>query len=96
MYQLIIKPRAIEMAKEAYQWYEDQQAGLGDLFLLELESCYDKLEAWPDSYAKIKKNFRQIILKTFPYVVVFEIFKNDVVIYAVFHTSRSTRKKFKK
>jgi hypothetical protein len=96
MYTLVIKPRAIAMAKEAYHWYEEQQTGLGDLFLIELESCYDKLEAWPDSYAKINKNFRQIILRTFPYVVIFEIFKDDVVIYTVFHTSRSTRKKFKK
>ena len=96
MYQLTIKPRAIEMAKEAYWWYEEQQAGLGDMFLVELDRCYDKLEAWPDSYARIKKNFRQIILKTFPYVIVFEILKDEVVIYAIFHTSRSTRQKFKK
>jgi hypothetical protein len=61
MYQLVIKPRAIEMAKEAYKWYEEQQPGLGDLFLIELDSCYDKLEAFPLVYAKIKKNFRQII-----------------------------------
>jgi toxin ParE1/3/4 len=84
------------MAKKAYDWYEKQQTGLGDLFLIELERCYDKLEDWPASYAKIQKNFRQIILKTYPYVVVFEIFDYDVVIYAVFHTSRNPRKKFKK
>jgi len=96
MYQLVIKPGAIEMAKEAYKWYEEQQPGLGDLFLIELDSCYDKLETFPLVYAKIKKNFRQIILKTFPYVVVFEIFKDEVVIYAVFHTSRNPGKKFKK
>ncbi len=46
------------MATEAYQWYEDQQIGLGDLFLIELETCYDRLETWPTSYAKINKNFR--------------------------------------
>jgi toxin ParE1/3/4 len=96
MYALVLKPRAIEMAKEAYEWYEEQQTGLGDLFLRELERCYDKLESGPALYNKIKKNFRQIILKTFPYVVVFEIDNNDVVIYAVFHTSRNSRKKFKK
>jgi toxin ParE1/3/4 len=96
MYQLIIKPRAIEMAKKAYQWYEKQQTGLGDLFLLELESGYDKIETGPTLYAKIQKNFRQIILRTFPYVIVFEIIEDDVVVYAVFHTSRNPRKKFKK
>lgn len=96
MYLLVIRPSAIEMTKNAYQWYEEQQNGLGDLFLLELERCYDKLETWPASYAKIKGNFRQLVLTTFPYVIVFEIFDTEVVIFAIFHTSRNPRKKFRK
>jgi hypothetical protein len=32
MPQLIVKPRAIKMAQEAYDWYEEQQQGLGELF----------------------------------------------------------------
>ncbi len=96
MYQLVLKARAIQMAKEAYDWYEEQQSGLGELFLIEVDKCYDKIEGSPELYAKIKNNFRQIILKTFPYVVVFETVKNEVIVYAVFHTSRNPRKKFKK
>lgn len=96
MYQLVIKPKAIEMAKEAYEWYNEQQAGLGELFLEELESHYDKLESWPTVYSKIKKDFRQVVLHTFPYVIVFEIIQKDVVIYSIFHTSRNPKKKFKK
>ena len=52
MYQLVIKPKAIEMAKEAYEWYNEQQTGLGDLFHQELESHYDKLESRPTVYTK--------------------------------------------
>ena len=29
MYTLILKPRAVEMATDAYAWYENQYAGLG-------------------------------------------------------------------
>lgn len=96
MHQLIVKPRAIEMAKEAYEWYEEQQPGLGGRFLDEMERCFSKLERQPYLYAKIRKNFRQILFSSFPYVIVFEILKTNVVIYAVFHTSQSLRKKFKK
>jgi hypothetical protein len=78
MYPLIIKPKAIEMAKDAYEWYNEQQEGLGDLFLTELESCYDKLESWPTAYNKIKRNYRQLVLHTFPYVIVFEIIKRKL------------------
>ena len=95
MYLLIVKPRAIEMAQKAYRWYEKRQVELGDSFLLEIDNCYDRIESSPMQYAKIKKNFRQIILRTFPYVIVFEILKEDVVIYAVFHTSRNPKRKFK-
>jgi len=95
MYQLILKPRAINMAKEAYGWYEEKQTGLGGIFLSELYSCYDKIESWPTAYTKIKKDFRHIVLKTFPYVVVYKIIKNDIIIYAVFHTSRNPKGKFK-
>jgi hypothetical protein len=65
MYQLVIKPRAIEMAMEAYEWYNEQQEGLGDLFLDELESHYDRLEELPLIYGKIKRNFRQAVLHKF-------------------------------
>lgn len=37
MHSLIIKPRAIRMAKEAYDWYEEQSKGLGKIFLSELK-----------------------------------------------------------
>jgi plasmid stabilization system protein ParE len=84
------------MAKEAHNWYEEQQQGLGERFLEELENCYDRLESNPHHYAKIKNNFRQIIFRVFPYVVVFEIIKDEIIVYAVFHTSRSLRKKFKR
>lgn len=63
MYQLIIKPHAVEMAMEAYDWYEEQQLGLGELFLAELDACYDKLETWPTAYAKIKRISGKLYLR---------------------------------
>ena len=83
------------MAQEAYDWYDEQQPGLGDLFLQELEKGFEKLESWPEAYNKIRKDYRQLVLHTFPYVIVFKIIKVDVVVYAVFHTSRKPSKKFR-
>jgi mRNA-degrading endonuclease RelE of RelBE toxin-antitoxin system len=83
------------MAKEAYDWYEQQSKGLGEIFLSELNTCYKKIETQPTFYKKAKKNFRQIRLKRFPYLVVYEILKSEVVVFAVFHTSRNPNSKFK-
>lgn len=91
-----MKPAAIEMARDAYEWYNEQQVGLGDEFFEELKSCREKLESWPEVYAKIKKHYRQLVMHTFPYVIVFEISGNDVIVYSIFHTSRNPSKKFGK
>lgn len=69
---------------------------MGDEFLKELVEYYKKLESHPMAFHKIKKNYRQVALKRFPYVILFEILKREVVIYAVFHTSRSPKNKLKK
>jgi len=95
MHLLIIKPRAILMVKEAYDWYEEQSKGLGEFFLSELDVCYKKVEAQPNLYGKVKNNFRQIKLKRFPYVVAYEVLKGKLVVFEVFHTSRNPKHKFK-
>jgi len=51
------------MAKEAYEWYEEQQAGLGELFLKELDRCFGRISVSPALHAKIDGNFRQIIFQ---------------------------------
>ena len=93
MYKLIIKPAAVEMARDAYGWYNDQQQGLGEVFISALDNCFERITQHPKAYSKIKKNYRQARLKKFPYVIVFEIFKTDVVVFSVFHTSRNPKYK---
>lgn len=95
MHLLLIKPRAIAMMQDAYQWYEEQKQGLGEEFLTELDSYFTKLQSHPEYFGKIKKNFRQAALKRFPYVIVYEIIKTEVVVFAVFHTKRNSKFKFK-
>lgn len=96
MYTLVIKPLAIDAAADAYNWYEQQSEGLGDAFVRELDKCFDKLEQTPLSYSKVHQHFRQLIMDKFPYVLVFEIIKKEVVVYAVFHTSRNPKEKYQK
>ena len=52
MNTLTFKPRAIQMQKDAYDWYESRQKGLGELFLTELEENYQKLSSFPAAYGK--------------------------------------------
>jgi len=95
MYSLIIKPRAILMTKNAYDWYGQQKSGLGEEFLEELDGIYNRITLHPEYFCKVKKNFRQAALKRFPFVIVYEVIKMEIVVFAVFHTSRNPKFKFR-
>jgi len=57
MYSLLIKPRAILMMRDAYDWYELQRSGLGEEFLDELDGIYHKLANHPEYFGKVKRTF---------------------------------------
>lgn len=96
LYKVVLQPGAEEDIDNAYNWYESQQAGLGEQLLNELASYYKKLAQNPEAFSKANKRFRQAILPRFPYVIIYEIELVQVVVYSVFHTSRSPGKKFRK
>ncbi|MBL7717734.1 MAG: hypothetical protein JNL72_02775 [Flavipsychrobacter sp.] len=52
MYTVVISDAAEEMANDAYGWYEEQQGGVGDKFLSELQVAFTKLANTPLLYAK--------------------------------------------
>lgn len=87
MYQLIVKDAAYKMLDEAYWWYEEQLAGLGERFLSEVDDCFEKLRKNPLYYTKINEYYRRIVPKSFPYKIVFEVAEKTVIIYAIFHAS---------
>ena len=96
MHQLVIKPRAINMQSDAYQRYEEKQKGLGELFLEELDECIGKLQTQPMVYSYAEPGYRYLILRKVPFVIVYKIIKTTVVVYAVFHTNRNPKEKFKR
>jgi plasmid stabilization system protein ParE len=94
MFTIIIRDAALEMLNDAYLWYEQQLPGLGERLFAEIDGCIEKLSHNPTYFSLDKENYRKAILKNFPYKIVFEIVGADVIIYAVFHTSRNPNKMF--
>ena len=95
-YRLIIRDKAYREIEEAYDWYELQQFGLGEKFLSEFITCSDLILSTPDSFQKKYKDFRELLLKNFPYFIVYTIHKSRIVVFSVFHTSRNPRMKYRK
>ena len=92
-YELEIKEEAVLDVKEAYLYYEEQRIGLGNRFLDTLEIYLERLQKYPEHY-QIKRNpYREAFIKDFPYLIIFEIENNKVIVYSVFNTWRNPNKK---
>ena len=96
-YNLIITPRASLDVVDACLYYESLQQGLSDRFLSELLAAYNKVRENPQHYSfissKRKNKLRDIRVKDFPYLVVFDITDDTVTVYAVFNSHRKPKYK---
>jgi plasmid stabilization system protein ParE len=94
-YNLIVKQEAAQEIINAYHWYESKSEGLGESFLSALDDCLETIDINPATYQKIYKEQRQAIVKTFPFVVMYEHDNNDIIVYAVFDTNQDPEKKIR-
>jgi plasmid stabilization system protein ParE len=92
-YNVVIEQRAKLELNNSAQWYEDKSPGLGARFIDAFLAVIDYLEIHAHIFPKIEGEYRQVVMKIFPFVVVFKIVEEEVRIIAVFHTSRNPEKK---
>jgi len=83
---------------KAYQWYEEHLKGLGDRFSRSVEKQIKLISKNPEHYQLKKRNCRESKVDVFPYIIVYKIYQktNDILVLAVFHTSRKPGKKTRK
>lgn len=77
--------------QDAYNWYENERLGLGELFLYQIEERLSRLKEYPESSPTEVDEFRRAMLKQFPYYIVYEFNPKLIVVYAVIHTSRDPK-----
>ena len=89
-HNLIVTEIAELHALEAAIYYEEQQKGLSERFLSELEDAYKKIAEHPQyySYISLQNVYRDISLDKFPFVVIYQVYNNDVIVVDVFNTNR--------
>lgn len=86
--KLTIRDEAEEDALAAALFYESCRPGLGTQFRDRLAAVYESIQFNPRQFGAIKHrkisgDVRMAFLKQFPYTVVFEIFTEEIVVYAV-------------
>ena len=90
--ELITAPEAAIDLAETYCWYEGRRPGLGEEFLSCVDACIQGICRNPEMYAVAHENYRQALVRRFPYTVSYEYTSNTVTVYCVFHTSRDPQK----
>ena len=84
---------ASQDADEHFDWYEAMRTGLGAEFLVALIEFRDRIGSFPQLYEQVRRlpkgrDIRQGTLSGYPYVVVYEVHADEVVILSVTHGHR--------
>lgn len=95
-YELSITSDAEQDIDETTLWYEDQKAWLGIRFHFAVLERFKKWKQHPQHYSFFREDYRQLILKHFPFKIIFKIASLRIIILGVFHTSRDMDDLFKK
>lgn len=69
-------------------FYEKEELGLGARFSIEVENATARAVAYPLSGSPASRNTRRVLVKDFPFSVVYRSTDDGITIFAVAHTSR--------
>lgn len=83
-------PAARTELRRAAAWYERECRGLGQQFIDEVERTVRDVVAAPDRWPRWSESRpeRRLLVKRFPYVVIYEHLGDEVFIKAIAHTKR--------
>jgi hypothetical protein len=95
-YIIDIKTTAKTGVLEAFDYYEEKQEGLGIRFLDCWEKQIEVIKREPLLFQKKYKDFRQALIKPYPYHIIFELDENIITVYKVIYAGRSSQKRYTK
>lgn len=88
-YELIVRPEAENDIKDAFEWYEQRQQGLGYNFILQIDEGIALIQQNPYLHPDEYRGVRKYIIKRFPYKMLYLIDAELIILLAVLHHKRS-------
>jgi plasmid stabilization system protein ParE len=94
---VIFSSIAIRELEQSSDWYEDRSIGLGKRFVKTVSDTLLTTSTAPEAFPKSKGYFREVVIKDFPFIIIYRYNRGEDVMYIlhVFHTSRNPKLKFK-
>ena len=97
-YSLKLREEAAAEFNDAYVWYEEQQENLGEQFRVTIQNKLKLIRKDPHHYKTAYKKFHQALTDKFPFLIIYTINEKNkqILVTAIFHTSRNPKNKFKR
>ena len=95
-YRIVITPFAQADFLNVIYWYNQKRDSLGYEFIAEADRLMNLLSRNPFIFRIRKKQLRLALLKRFPFTIVYEIEKQNVIIFSVIHQHSHPKKVFRK
>jgi plasmid stabilization system protein ParE len=89
--QVRLLPEAEKEVLDAAKWYSQQSYGLDYEFIRCIDEAVAKIGKAPLMYPVVYRGRRRVLVKRFPYSIVFEVVATEILIYAVFHFRRNPK-----
>ena len=89
--QILFRPEAKTEAVEAQGWYESRSPGLGFEFVRSIEAALEGAARNPEAFAFVEGALRRVILRKFPYSLIFRAQSEQLLVVAIFHHRRKPR-----
>ena len=86
--KLRFHPEAATELKEAVFYYENCQIGLGRQLNHEIKVAAQLITAHSLAWTILATNIRRILIRRFPYALLYTIKQNEIYILAVMHLNR--------
>lgn len=88
-WRVVIRPRAETDLSQARDWYENEHAGLGIEFLVEIANVIANLVQDPERRPDYYRGFRRVLIPRFPYKLFYRLQDDRVVVFRVLHAHRN-------
>lgn len=74
--------------QEGYNRYEDLREGLGEVYLEFVEAGLDQISQFPQSAPIINERYRRLLVKQFPYGIIYTIQPTRIIVLGVMDPTR--------
>ena len=86
--EVLFHPDAVDEAAAARQWYADRSTVAATAFDAELDRGVDSLREAPLRWPPDSKDVRRLLLRRFPFALVYRIKLDEIQVIAVAHLHR--------